>query len=289
MRLMSPENVEIDEQTSSAFDRLSAVSTASAGAEPEPEARDLETAEVETVEVETVEVETVEVETAEVETAEVGAVRVGAVDGEAPNRMRIRFSKQGDLRLISHRDLVRAIERLFRRAAIDVRQSEGFHPKPRMMFPSALGLGIAGWDEVFEVDLGRPVDAADLRDRLAALVPPGLEILAVESVRAGARKARARSFWYELPISAERAAEAAPRLAEFLASASWLVERPGRAAAVDLRATLLALVIEGGVLRMQLLATHEAQARPRDILAVLNLADLEAHGLLVRTRVELDG
>ena len=39
---------------------------------------------------------------------------------------------------------------------------------------------------------------------------------------------------------------------------------------------------------MKLLATHEAQARPRDILAVLGLSDLESHGLLVRSRVELD-
>jgi hypothetical protein len=57
---------------------------------------------------------------------------------------------------------------------------------------------------------------------------------------------------------------------------------------VDLRATLVELSIDGGMLRMALAATHEAQARPRDILQVLELADLEEHGLLVRTGVELD-
>ena len=31
-------------------------------------------------------------------------------------RVRIRFAKQGDLRLIGHRDLMRTWERLFRRA-----------------------------------------------------------------------------------------------------------------------------------------------------------------------------
>ena len=40
---------------------------------------------------------------------------------------------------------------------------------------------------------------------------------------------------------------------------------------------------------MKLLAVHEAQARPRDILEVLGLLDLESHGLLVRSLVELEG
>ena len=50
-------------------------------------------------------------------------------------RVRIRFRKQGDLRLIGHRDLVRCLERLFRRAGLPLGMSEGFHPKPRMSFP----------------------------------------------------------------------------------------------------------------------------------------------------------
>ena len=59
-------------------------------------------------------------------------------------RMRIRFTKQGDLRWLSHRDLMRTWERLFRRAGVPLGMTEGFHPKPRMNFPSALAVGIAG-------------------------------------------------------------------------------------------------------------------------------------------------
>jgi radical SAM-linked protein len=215
-------------------------------------------------------------------------VAVAQADSAAPLRVRIRFSKQGDLRLISHRDLVRTLERLFRRAEIDVRQSEGFHPKPRMMFPSALSLGIAGLNEVVDVDLAGQIGSDELRERLAAQAPPGLDILAVEPVPAGLRKARAKSLWYELAVPAERVQQAAVRVADFVAAATWPVERPGRAAPVDLRATLEELTIEEGVLRMKLSAIHEAQARPRDILSVLGLLDLESHGLLVRSRVELD-
>ncbi len=68
-------------------------------------------------------------------------------------RVRIRFSKQGDLRLIGHRDLMRCLERVFRRAQLALGFSQGFHPKPRMTFPSALAVGIEGLDEVMEVEL----------------------------------------------------------------------------------------------------------------------------------------
>ena len=60
------------------------------------------------------------------------------------HRIRIRFTKKGDLRLLSHRDLVRAFERLFRRVGVELAMSQGFHPRPLMTFPDALALGIAG-------------------------------------------------------------------------------------------------------------------------------------------------
>ncbi len=89
-------------------------------------------------------------------------------------------------------------------------------------------------------------------------------------------------------MPAERRDDVARKAAELLAQANCPLERPGRAEPVDLRATLEELTIEQGVLRMTLRAIHEAQARPRDILSVLGLADLESPGLLVRSRVELE-
>jgi radical SAM-linked protein len=206
---------------------------------------------------------------------------------EEPVRMRVRFAKQGDLRFSSHRDLLRAMERLFRRAAVAVRQSEGFHPKPRFMFPSALALGITGQDEVFEVDLLQPWEPGELVARLAASAPPGLTLLSAEVVPPGSKKAQASRLCYELRLPVERLAEASRAVDRVNAAGSLPTQREGREAAVDLRATLEELSISQGVLRMTLRAIHTAHARPRDILEVLELADLESSGALVRNRVEL--
>ena len=68
-------------------------------------------------------------------------------------RLRIRFTKCGDVRWISHRDLARVWERLLRRAGLQLAFSQGFHPKPRISFPSALALGIEALDEVVELEV----------------------------------------------------------------------------------------------------------------------------------------
>ena len=81
-------------------------------------------------------------------------------------RVRIRFRKQGDLRFVGHRDLVRSLERLFRRAGLALGMSQGFHPKPKMSFPSALAVGIEGLDEVMELELAEPQSAEELLSRL---------------------------------------------------------------------------------------------------------------------------
>ncbi len=81
-------------------------------------------------------------------------------------RYRIRFAKTGLLRWISHRDLARLWERLLRRAALKLSMTEGFHPKPRVGFPSALALGVESLDEVVEIELAEDLTPGELLQRL---------------------------------------------------------------------------------------------------------------------------
>jgi radical SAM-linked protein len=203
-------------------------------------------------------------------------------------RVRIRFSKKGDLRLIGHRDLVRSMERLFRRAGLTLARSEGFHPKPRMSFPSALAVGLEGLDEVMELELAEPATAEALRERLAPHAMPGLEFLTIEVLPSRTRKAQLQSSTYEVPLPAPRRQSAADRMARLMAAPSFPIRRPHRQNPVDLRQALEELSLQEGVLRMRLRAARDGSAGPRDVLAALELSDLEQEGLTVtRTRVEL--
>lgn len=202
-------------------------------------------------------------------------------------RVRIRFRKQGDLRWIGHRDLARALERVFRRAGVALAMSQGYHPKPRMSFPSALAVGIEGLEEVMEVELAEALPADSLAARLNAHAPPGLEFTSAEGLPPQARKARLSRAAYEIAVPADRQAEATHRIEQLLAAPPGLLgsERDPEA---RLRASIEELCLSGGVLRMRLRADPPGCAGPRDVLAALGLEDLLQQGAtLVRSRVEL--
>jgi radical SAM-linked protein len=204
-------------------------------------------------------------------------------------RVRIRFRKQGDLRLIGHRDLIRAWERLFRRAGVEVRMSEGFHPKPRMSFPSALAMGVSGADEVLEVELVNEADAAGLAATLERHAPEGLAITSAELRPPGEPAAQARRVAFEFPVPIERRAELAERIAGWQARGSHLIDRGEGRKPVDLADFVEQIELVDGVLRMQIRVTRQGAARPRELLELLGLEDLERRGVyLTRTAVELE-
>src|SRR5258708_32889319 len=93
------------------------------------------------------------------------------------DKVRIRFRKGGELRLVSHHDLMRCFERMLRRANLPFHSTQGFNPKPRLVFALSLALGIVGHQEVADLELTEDLSAEEVHDRLAQQTPAGLEIL----------------------------------------------------------------------------------------------------------------
>lgn len=203
-------------------------------------------------------------------------------------RVRIRFRKEGDLRLIGHRDLVRTFERWFRRAGLRLSMSEGFHPKARMSFPLALALGIEGVDEVMEFEIAEHVDADQLMGRLSPHSPPGLTIADLRLQAPGEGKAKVTRVTYAMPIPESHHSRLNERMCYLTEQSSYLVERGGSKKPVDLLAVLDHLEFDGGVLQFRLNVGSQGGVRPRDVLVALGLDDLETEGYyLTRTAVEL--
>lgn len=190
--------------------------------------------------------------------------------------------------MISHRDLVRTMERLFRRAELDLAMSEGFHPRPKMSFPSALSVGIAAVDEVMELELNHPVDEDELLDLLRQHAVPGLEFQSVRTLNSSERKGQLETTTYEFSVPSDRHEQTIRHIDEFMAMSQCLVERPKRRQPIDIRAGVQRLALQDGTLGMSLSAGREASVHPRDVLEALGLADLEQQGEhLTRTQVTL--
>jgi radical SAM-linked protein len=207
-------------------------------------------------------------------------------------KVRLRFAKRGDLRLVSHHDLMRCLERMLRRARIPATQSQGFNPRPRIVFTLALALGIEGRREVVELDLAELVEPAELLDLLRGVSPPGLDWLEAEVVAPG-RPAHAAAVAYQIDIPTGRRDAAQESLDRFLASDHWSYtrHRPDRdvTVAVDLRPSVLdAELGPTGGLRFRMKISPGSSARPEELIEALGLRDLLGQGaVLVRTEMEL--
>lgn len=209
----------------------------------------------------------------------------------ASTRVRLRFAKRGDLRLVSHHDLMRCLERTLRRAGLPVAHSQGFNPRPKAVFALALALGIEGRREVLEIDLVERLSAEDVLDRLRSQAPPGFEFVDAEVVPLG-RAARVEAVHYVLAIPPARREAARSNLADLLVSESrtYTRRRDGRPAAeFDLRPFILSAEVDAeGTLLLKMKMTPDGSARPEEVLDILGLHDLLEHGgILARTDVEL--
>lgn len=78
----------------------------------------------------------------------------------------LEFTKSGLSRFLSHKDLMRHFETLFRIGEINLLMSEGFNPHPRFQFSSALSLGIESRCEILEFFTAEEYSVEELEKRL---------------------------------------------------------------------------------------------------------------------------
>ena len=189
-------------------------------------------------------------------------------------RVRIWFSKQGRLKFIGHKDLLRTLEALFRRAQLPLAMSNGFHPKVRMSFPSALALGYESTDEVLELEMNEsaePVDTDVLLADLNRQSLEGLTFLSARLLKEEEKKASLAASVFQMTIPSELRLQTAERIESFLAETTRIVSK-SNGKSVDVRAAVLRLILdESGELTAELQTQTGPEAGIKEVLAVLGL------------------
>ena len=201
-------------------------------------------------------------------------------------RYRLRFRKAGDLRLVSHHDLMNVFERMLRRAALPVAQTQGFHPQPRLVFALSLALGVAGANEVVDLELTEPLGAEILQARLAGQAPPGLEILSAVRLE-GKVSSQVRRAFYSLPLpSADGLQE---RYQALMQEPHLLVERTRpQPRTLDIKPYLSELTLHKDRLDLAIWVTPTGTARPEEFARFLGLDPLLTAGAYFeRTGLEM--
>lgn len=94
-------------------------------------------------------------------------------------KVRIKFSKVGDLMYISHLDLARTMQRIILRSGIDIWYSEGFNPQPKMVFAVPLPTGVESNCELLDIKLNSYMSNEEIKNRLNNNFPEQMRVLEV--------------------------------------------------------------------------------------------------------------
>jgi len=183
---------------------------------------------------------------------------------------RVRFSKTGKMRYLSHHDLMRLFERALRRSGLPLRMTEGYNPHPILSFPTALGLGIESLDEILEFELNAWTAPAKIEQLLGAQMPEGVKLAKVEAF---ARKDRSAIEFVEYEARIPEGTDLAPGIREFLAKKEAWIERKSDKGGkkVEIRRYVLALEAEPGRVLMRVRVTDQGTAKPEEVLRAAGL------------------
>ena len=205
-------------------------------------------------------------------------------------RLLLTFSADGDIRFLSHHDVMRVLERAVRRASLPVASSQGFNPRPRIAILQARAVGVASDSEFVEMDFDGWVGPENLRRTLAAQLPEGLRLLNV-ALGDPTQHALVASLEYRVDFR-QRVPFSPIDVAALLDGPAILVsrQRKGRTKTVDLKPVLAHLHLSDNSLIMKFRVTDQGSARPEEILQALGMSidDVHRHCALTRTAMTLD-
>lgn len=197
--------------------------------------------------------------------------------------VRIRYTKVGRIRFVSHRDVARLFERAMRKVRLPVAYTEGFSPRPKLSFGLALSVAHESDAEYLDVELrapaagGAPIDLEALPARLTAALPDGITVeaaIAIEPGTASLQQAIVSCDW-SIEILGASVPEVADAVARVMAASELPLERirKGKPTVADVRPAILQIEVVGptsdGVELAAHLATEAVSLRPAELVRAL--------------------
>ena len=203
--------------------------------------------------------------------------------------VRLRFTKRGKVRFVSHRDVARAFDRAFRIEQLPLAFTEGFSPRPKVSFGLALSVGHESDAEYLDVELREVVDADALVAPLTAALPDGIDVTGAVALvdRAPALQESVTSVDYRVaPVDAHDEPVTASVLATLVELATTSDELPvtqvrkGKERVEDVMPVIRSIELAhcvgprpGTTTVLELsLSTQPRGARPREVLEALGVA-----------------
>ncbi|MBR1770534.1 MAG: TIGR03936 family radical SAM-associated protein [Lachnospiraceae bacterium] len=190
-------------------------------------------------------------------------------------RLRIKFTKHGDIRFIGHLDVMRYFQKTLRRAGVDVAYTTGYSPHQIMSFASPLGVGLESNGEYMDIEVYSLIDCADVQARINAASIPDIQVTDVRILpeKAGNAMASVAAAAYTVRFvpGREPAADLTAALPAYLAQDTILIEKAGKSGVrqVNIRPGIYACTCTDGVINLLVDASSAGNIKPMQVIETL--------------------
>lgn len=202
-------------------------------------------------------------------------------------KYRAEITKGEEIRYISHLDYAATIERAIRRAHLPAAYSEGFNPRLKMAFASALAVGVTSEAEYLDFELTEHLPQPEVFERLSAELPAGIKLLRLRQF-AGKHKALMAEvdlarYQINVPLAGKEAA-VKTAVTRFLGEKECIYKRvtPKKTREIEVKQYIEELqgAVDGKAVRLEMAIriTQSGSIKPGEILELL----VEKYGLPVK-------
>lgn len=91
-------------------------------------------------------------------------------------KVRIKYTKSGNLRFIGHLDVMRFFQKAVKRAGFDIAYSKGYSPHQLMSFAAPLALGVTSEGEYFDAEFNTVVSSDEFVRRFNEQMTEGMAV-----------------------------------------------------------------------------------------------------------------
>lgn len=162
------------------------------------------------------------------------------------SRYVIQFYKEGNMRYISHLDLLRLFKRTFKRTGIKLIYSQGFNPHPKMSFVQPLSLGYSSQREYLDFETIEQLPLETIVARLNGAMPNGVGITAGRQLPSSKRTLAAVVEYasYDVAMKLHTPCEWRKKLSQFLTQNEILVEKKQKKSGKMIQQDIRPMILE---------------------------------------------
>ncbi len=191
---------------------------------------------------------------------------------------RLFYAKQGDIRLLSHLEVIQVFFQALRRAEVKMHYTQGFNPVPKASFSPALPVGTESLAEYLDIDLIEAItDENEFMHTINAQLPEGIAVKTVADVPDKKGTAAVKNLTcYHINFDSDLSGEDREKLGSFMKCESFTINkfRKGKKRVIDVREQVESLVVSGNNSLEMVLLSEEGKAASKPVTILKAVLDL---------------